>query len=239
MICHPESSSWGQKPLKTLQVADLTVYKIEDLLDLIFVIPAVAKVCPSPLFLQLVACTRALSCFLEEMCFKHRYWFKWNVLLLKDGKPRATVECWAVRSKGQGTAPAALHAVVLTEPGRHGCHCHHDWVACWANHWLLWMPDCLPLFHPKGVQAGISHSWFKLLSADLNGYFPCQDPGAINGAHPISSSAVLPMDALPHNPCPLQHSCCDFCKAVTDGRKTYAEVLPSLLVGELPTSWKV
>lgn len=38
---------------------------------------------------------------------------------------------------------------------------------------LFVVPDCLPLFCPKGIRAG---SWFKLLSTDLNWYFGYQDP---------------------------------------------------------------
>lgn len=41
---------------------------------------------------------------------------------------------------------------------------------------LFAVPDCLPFLCPKGIRAGISCSWFKLLSADLNGCFGGQDP---------------------------------------------------------------
>lgn len=39
------------------------------------------------------------------------------------------------------------------------------------------------------------------------------------------------MGAPSCSPCPLQHSCWDFCRALMGVRKPYAEVLPSLLVG--------
>lgn len=107
---------------------------------------------------------------------------------------------------------------------------YHDWAACCAYHWLLWTPHCLTPLHPTGIQAVVSHLGFKSLSAEMGAFDDC-DPGASNGEQPTSSLAVLLMYALSGNPCPFQHSCCDFCEAVTDGRKPYAEVLPSLLLG--------